>query len=74
MFWLCLDNTSLCIDYPVEVAKLLYFSFWLHFAKSKGSVAETAVWPIPFLTDMLASLKGFQFYFYYVKGIICSSL
>ena len=27
-------------------------------------VAETAVWPIPFLINMLTALKGSQFYFY----------
>ena len=43
-------------------------SLWLHFAKSKGSeealVAETMVWPTPFLINMLTALKGSLFYFY----------
>ena len=25
--WLCLDNTSLCIDYPVEIYKITVFLF-----------------------------------------------
>ena len=31
---------------------------------SEKSVAETAVWPIPFLINMFTALKGSQFYFY----------
>ena len=31
--WLCLDNTSLCIDYPVERCKITVFLFGSIFAK-----------------------------------------
>ena len=34
---------------------------WLHVAKSAG-LAETAVWPIPFLINMFAALKGSQLF------------
>ena len=40
-------------------------SLWLHVAKSKGVTAETLiveteVWPMPFLINMFAALKGFK--------------
>ena len=36
-----LDNTSHCIDYPVESCKIsVNNSLWLHVAKSKGSLSR----------------------------------
>ena len=55
--WPLLDNTSLCIDYPVESCKIAIILFGSNdVAKSKGSLVETAVWPIPFLINMLTAL------------------
>ena len=58
------DNTSLCIDYPVEYCKIAVFLF--------GSIlpnleAETAVWPIHFLINILTALKISVYFIVWVK-------
>ena len=50
-------------------------SLWLHIAKStrvteEVPVAETAVWPIPFLINMFTALKGSQFYLYLLPTFV----
>ena len=59
IYFVCLDISSLCTELHNYI-----ISLWLHFAKFKGSLKRTAVWPIPFLINMLTALKGSQFYFY----------
>ena len=64
-----LDNTSLCIcnGYPAERYKntiILFGSMLPLKVTDYTRVAETAVWPIPFLIKILSALKGFQFNFY----------
>ena len=36
IFWLCLDNTSLCMDYPVERCKITVFLFGSILPNLKG--------------------------------------
>ena len=43
-----MDNISLCIDNPVESVT------------DETLIVETAAWPIPFLINVLAALKGSQ--------------
>ena len=38
----------------------------------EAQVAESAIWPNPFLINMFTALKGYQFHFYYLE--ICSPL
>ena len=60
---------SLCVDYRVaKDAKLQYFPLapccQIYRVTEEALVAETAVWPIPFLINVYTALKGSLFYDY----------
>ena len=53
--------TSLCIDYHVERCKISVILFGSMWVTAETLIVETEVWPMPFLINMFAALKGSQF-------------
>ena len=59
---------NLSIDFPIKSCKNTVFIFGSFFARiqrvtEEALVGQTAVWPIPFLINMLNALEGSQVYF-----------
>ena len=57
------------LHYPVERCKstlILFGSMLPNRVTEEALVAETAVWPMPFLINMFTALIGSRFYFIYI--------